>query len=100
MKLPDSPIQRRHFVAALLKNKGISFAQIAREEGVSPQAISQAFICPNDRLEKVIARKAGFAQQVLFSDRYADDGTRLVRVFEGKSSSSDGAGNVQNREVA
>lgn len=86
MTLPENPIQRRRFAVALLQNKGITLAKIAQEEGVSPQAVSQAFISPNQRLEAVIAAKLEMAPEVLFSDRYSPDGTRLVQVRERKSS--------------
>ena len=66
--------KRRAWIIYQLALKDESLASIAREAGVSRQAIWQALVKPYPRAERIIAESLGLTPQALFPERYNGDG--------------------------
>lgn len=66
--------KRRAWIIYQLALKDESLASIAREAGVSRQAIWQALVKPYPRAERIIAESLGLTPQALFPERYNNDG--------------------------
>lgn len=70
-KKPNLPTQNRSiWLKHQLELAGTSYAQIAREEGVSRQAVRKAAYTPYPKMEKAIARRLGLTVQQIWPDRY------------------------------
>ncbi len=69
------PQNRRAWVIYQLSLKGTSLAALARELGVRPTTIYQAFDRPYPRMEQAIAEAVGITPQELFPERYREDGS-------------------------
>lgn len=97
-----NPEARRVWVAAQLKLRGTNFRALAREHGVSPQAVSQAVMLPSERLELVLAETLGMRVQDLFPERYDRRGVRTCqrRPRAANPTAGDKPRNVEDREVA
>jgi len=65
-------------IAAIWK-QGWSLSQIAADAGVERQYVSHALRRPNPRGEKVILEFLKLPGHKVWPDRYAKDGTRIVR---------------------
>ncbi len=75
--VPSDPRTRHIWITAALHQKGSSFAKIAKELGVSSQAVLQATRVSNRRAQEAIAAKIGMPPQQLFAEWYHPDGTRI-----------------------
>lgn len=59
------------WIKGMLELKKSSFAKIARELGVSRQAVRQALDVPYPKMERAIAAKLGLSPEKLWPERYA-----------------------------
>ncbi|MDO6461988.1 helix-turn-helix domain-containing protein [Granulosicoccaceae sp. 1_MG-2023] len=66
--------KRRAWIIYQLALKDESLASIARDAGISRQAIWQALVKPYPRAERIIAESLGLTPQALFPERYNSDG--------------------------
>ncbi|WP_041793819.1 helix-turn-helix domain-containing protein [Pararhodospirillum photometricum] len=74
--IPQSPRLRRAWILFQLKEKGLSFTALAREEGVSPAAVCVA--AQGRRSRPLMARMAqavDVAPGVLFPEHFNPDGS-------------------------
>lgn len=69
-KPPKKPTFRALWIKHELEKKGISYAQIAREEGVSRQAVRSAVYSSYPRMERAIAKRLGLTVQQIWPDRH------------------------------
>ncbi|CDI01104.1 hypothetical protein BN873_1050002 [Candidatus Competibacter denitrificans Run_A_D11] len=53
-----------------LERLGTSYAQIAREEGVSRQAVNKAVYAPYPKMERAIAKRLGLTAREIWPERY------------------------------
>lgn len=88
-----------------LRRNGLSFAALARNAGVSQQAVHQAAMGGiSERLEALIAEAIGLAPKALFAERYTKNGGRLgigkSTKRLGKNSGSTEPHNVEKPEAA
>ncbi|TSK08581.1 MAG: hypothetical protein FPO08_04555 [Geobacter sp.] len=65
-RVPKKPDERRVWIKGQLELAGLSFATIARELGVSRQAVRK----PSRRMEKAIAEKIGLPPERIWPERY------------------------------
>lgn len=70
LKPPKNPTSRALWIKHELEKKGFSYAQIAREEGVSRQAVRNAVYTPYPRMERAIAKRLGLTVQQIWPDRH------------------------------
>ncbi len=90
------PVKRRAWVQFQLKIRGLSFAEIARQQGVVPQAVSAALGSNSLSLEEAIASAVERPVRVLFPERFTSDGRRLGITRTRNRSSLVPAHNVEN----
>ena len=76
-QVPRDPRARHIWISAALRLKGSSFAQIARDLDITPQAVQQATRVSNRRAQEAMAAKLDMAPQTLFPEWYHPDGTRI-----------------------
>lgn len=69
-KPPKKPNRRALWIKHELERKGTSYAQIAREEGVSRQAVNKAVYAPYPKMERAIAKRLGLTVQQIWPDRH------------------------------
>lgn len=78
--MPTTPVHRREWIAYQLRLRGLSFRSLARQEGVTHQAVSAAALGGSSRpLQEALAETLGVAPHALFPELYDRDGTRLGR---------------------
>jgi Ner family transcriptional regulator len=65
---------RRNHIIYLLQGRGYTVSSLAKNIGVSPQAVTNAMRAPYPRIEKKIAEILGEAVEKLFPERYNDSG--------------------------
>ncbi len=80
MIVPETPAKRRAYIKFELGMRGLTIGKLADQLGVTSQAISNAFNSPSFRIEQGIAEAIGKPVQVIFADRYDDNGNRLYNV--------------------
>lgn len=91
--------ERSIWVRAQLLFIGKSYADIARENGWSRRAVSNAMTNPSDPQERAIAAALGVTQADLFPERYdRATGKRLHHVRD--NTAFTGKGNVKHNEAA
>lgn len=73
-RLLSNPTKRRAWVKYQVHLQGRSLAQIAADAGVRRSTLYQTFLRPYPRMEKIIADAVGLTPQVLFAERYDEDG--------------------------
>lgn len=66
--------KRRAWILYQLSLKDMSIASIARDVGISRQAMWQALVKPYPRAEKIIAECLNLPPQTLFPERYTSSG--------------------------
>ena len=88
--IPKNPVERRAWIIYQLHIRGLSLRGLAREEGVSQQAMSACLIGPNSHLEPLIANAIGLTPVQLFPERFSRSGVRLgwTRLQNRKDSAS------------
>lgn len=100
MNVPKNPAERRAWVLYQLRLRGWHLADIAREEGVSRQAVFSALHAPNEHLEPAIAAKLGLEAKQLFPERFcADTGRRLHRTRNRNRSTATAGVHGQRKEA-
>jgi len=62
--------QRREWIKFQLRIRGTSLALLARENGVSRQAMSAALVKPSKRCEQPIAHAIGMQPHEVWPERY------------------------------
>jgi Ner family transcriptional regulator len=78
--MPTTPRDRREWISYQLRLRGLSFRSLARQEGVTHQAVSAAALGGSSRpLQEALADTLGIAPHALFPELYDRDGTRLGR---------------------
>jgi len=65
---------RRNHIIYLLKGRGHTVSSLAKNIGVTPQAVTNALRVPYPRIEKAISEILGEPVQTLFPERYDDSG--------------------------
>jgi Ner family transcriptional regulator len=76
-KIPADPLQRAEWIKRQLHGRGMSLRKLGAAHGLFPAAMSFALSRPHARAEEVIADALGTTPQVLFRERFDDDGLRL-----------------------
>lgn len=79
-KLISDPDKRRAWIKYRVHLTGRSMAQVAAAAGVKRSCLYSVFLKPYPRMEMVIATAIGLTPQVLFPERYNEDGlpTRIM----------------------
>jgi lambda repressor-like predicted transcriptional regulator len=76
--LPKNPAGRRAWLLYQLKLRGLTVAALARENGVSREALYGAMNKPSSHLERTIASALGVGVRQLFPERFDErSGRRL-----------------------
>lgn len=100
-QIPKHPIRRRSWIVGELHAKGITLAELARENGLSGSALSHAARgLPNNNAEAIIAKALGIKQADLFPEHYNDAGRRIVFVRRRKDTRSARAAEVKSTVAA
>lgn len=107
-QLFHDPDKRRAWIIFQLKLQGRSLASVGRDYGVSRGAPKHALNFPYPRMERALAEAVNVPVYVLFPDRYAPNGERLIRMGRPKKSitkttqnnTRKKSGNAQKREAA
>ena len=87
MDIPKNPAIRREWIGFQLRIRGLSKRALARREGVSHQAVSQAALGGGSHhLQLAIATAIGLRPQDLFPELYDEHGQRLGRTRDQKRS--------------
>jgi len=68
---PIDPQQRREWIKFQLRLRGITLSAIARELGVSRQALRLALIQSYPKMERAIATKLNMTPESIWPERYA-----------------------------
>lgn len=98
--IPKEPAIRRAWVVYQLRIRGLSFGSLARDSGVSRQAISNALLMPSSHLEEIIAEAIGLTAQELFPERFDATGRRLHRTRSPERNTRANPDNVKTGEAA
>ncbi len=78
--IPEKPAERRVWIGYQLRMRRTSLRQIARQLGVSHQAVSNALNSPSSRIEAELARVLEVPVTVLFPERFDETGARIPNV--------------------
>ncbi len=82
-EVPPHIYDRRSWIAAKLARRGLSQGRLAAALGCSRQTLGQCLIAPKSaRIDAGIAEAIGLTPQQLFPERYAADGSRMLRPAE------------------
>lgn len=73
--LHDS-IARWNWIRFQLSLDGKTISSVARQHGVCSQTLSSCRNQPYPKMEKIIADQIGYSEQVIFPERFNNDGTR------------------------
>jgi len=98
--IPRNPTERRGWIIWQLRNLGWSLSRIAREEGVSLQAVSAALLVPSSHLHTRIAETLGLTRQQIWPEFYAPTGEPLGRTRPQHRSTRPAGRNVQDGVAA
>ena len=85
-KLFRDPAKRRAWVVYQLNLRGESLASLARRYGLDRKTPGRALSVPYPRMERAIAEAVGVPVHILFPERYAPNGERLIRMGRPKKS--------------
>jgi lambda repressor-like predicted transcriptional regulator len=96
-QIPTDPVQRNEWIKYQLRVRGTSMSKLARQLGVTRQAVRNALATPYPRMERVIAAEIGVCPSAIWPERYRgavaaedDDGYGLYLYADGTSSPGDG----------
>ena len=64
------PGMRREWIKFQLRIHGSSFAALAAELGVTPQAVKDVFNHPYPKMQRAIAAKIGVRPEMIWPERY------------------------------
>lgn len=99
--IPKNPTVRRAWIGFQLRIRGLSHRELARREGVSHQAVSQAALGGGSQhLQETLADALGLTPQALFPELYDDAGRRLGRTRDRKRTIRSDAAPVKKEDVA
>jgi Ner family transcriptional regulator len=68
-------MQRNEWIKFQLRIRGSSLSQLARDLGVTRQAVRNALASRYPRMERVIAAEIGLDPETIWPERYRRDGT-------------------------
>jgi len=100
VNIPKNPAERRVWITGQLRLRGTSLRRLAVQEGVSPQAMSNALMLPSSHLEEVIAKALGLTAQQLFPERFDANGNRLGWTRDQQRTTRDQSRNVEEGRAA
>lgn len=100
LNIPKNPAERRAWVCFQLRLRGKSLSKIARAEGVSQQAVSNALMTPSSRLEQAIAEALELTAQDLFPERFDPMGFRLSHTRPVQRTTRPASRNVEEEKAA
>jgi len=99
--IPKNPAVRRAWIGYQLSIRGLSHRELARREGVSHQAFSQAALGGGSQyLQEALAAALGLRAQDLFPELYDQGGQRLGRTRNPKRSTRRGDAPVKTEHAA
>lgn len=73
--IPADPMQRNEWIKFQLRIRGSSLSQLARDLGVTRQAVRNALTSRYPRMERVIAAELGLDPETIWPERYRRDRT-------------------------
>lgn len=73
--IPADPMQRNEWIKFQLRIRGSSLSQLARDLGVTRQAVRNALSSRYPRMERVIAAEIGLNPETIWPERYRKDPT-------------------------
>ena len=68
--IPADPTQRNEWIKFQLRIRGSSLSQLARDLGVTRQAVRNALPSRYPRMERVLAAEIGLDPQTIWPERY------------------------------
>ncbi|MEF8834253.1 MAG: helix-turn-helix domain-containing protein [Halofilum sp. (in: g-proteobacteria)] len=71
--IPADPMQRNEWIKFQLRIRGSSLSQLARDLGVTRQAVRNALSSRYPRMERVIAAEIGLNPERIWPERYRSD---------------------------
>ena len=71
--IPLDPVHRNEWIKFQLRLRGSSLSQLARDQGVTRQAVRNALSSRYPKMERVIAAAIGLDPRVIWPERYAAD---------------------------
>lgn len=71
--IPGDPVQRNEWIKFQLRLRGSSLSKLARDLGVTRQAVRNALASRYPRMERVIAAEIGLDPQTIWPERYPPD---------------------------
>lgn len=95
LDIPKNPAERRAWVCYRLRVRGNSLRNIAYQQGVTRQAVSNALMSPSQLLERAIAAALDLKVEQLFPERFDATGHRLTHTRQAQRITRPLAGNVQ-----
>ncbi|MFT0860600.1 helix-turn-helix domain-containing protein [Ancylobacter sp. G4_0304] len=103
--IPKNPAERREWIRMRLRLAGHTWRSLARQIGVSHQAIQQTASGRSSiPIEEALARTLGFTAQELFPEHWSTDGARIPverpAFWRAKNNVLQPPVHVQKREVA
>jgi Ner family transcriptional regulator len=72
--IPEDPVQRNEWIKFQLRLRGSSFSKLARDLGVTRQAVRNALSSRYPRMERVIAHEIGLEPYTIWPERYSTAG--------------------------
>lgn len=101
LDIPKNPAIRRAWIGFQLRIRGLSHRELARREGVSHQAVSQAAAGVGSRhLQETLAEALDLRPQDLFPELYDACGQRLGPTRDPKRSTRRGDAPVKTENAA
>jgi lambda repressor-like predicted transcriptional regulator len=101
LDIPKNPAIRRAWIGFQLRIRGLSYRELARREGVSHQAFSQAALGGGSQyLQETLAHALDLRPQALFPELYDAGGRRLGRTRDPKRTTRREDAPVKNTKVA
>lgn len=77
--IPAHPLLRREWIKFQLRLRGTTLSAVARELGVSRQALGQTLVTSYPKMERAIAAKLGLEPWVIWPERYARQQGKTTR---------------------
>ena len=70
---PKNPAERKAWIKYQLDLRGLNFASLARQHGLTRTCVIGALYGPYPRMERIIAEAIGVEPSTLWPERYAND---------------------------
>ncbi|MBB4267255.1 hypothetical protein [Roseospira visakhapatnamensis] len=101
LDIPKNPAIRREWIGFQLRIRGLSKRALARREGVSHQAVSQAALGGGSQyLQEAIAGALDLRAQDLFPELYDECGRRLGQTRDRKRSTRPDGKHIKTEDAA